>query len=121
VAPPVVRPCQSQDAGAIAALLRELSETAARVRRFLSDCRAAPGVYSNYLAELDGRAAGFLSAVFYETPFHAKGTCLINELVVARGARGRGVGRGLVETVREEARRRGFDEEYVLLGQEFEQ
>ncbi len=85
---------------------------------------------------------GFLSAVFYETPFHDKGTCLINELIVDADRRGAGVGRALVETAKAEARRRGmdeievgtektnlaaqrfyqrvgFDEEFVLLSQDF--
>lgn len=149
--PPGVRGCGPEDTLAIATLLRALSETArgekvtaARVGQFLDHCRSNPGMYSNYLAEIDGEAVGFLSAVFYETPFHARGTCLINELVVGAARRGRGVGRALVEAVREEAAKRGFDEvevgtergnlsaqrfyravgfdeEYVLLGMEFEE
>ena len=143
--------------------------TATRVTTYLRHCGSHPDMYVNCVAEaVGGRAAsgtgarkwagpvesadmgapggpavvGFLSAVFYETPFHDKGTCLINELIVDADSRGSGVGRSLVETAKAEAKRRGmdeievgtektnlaaqrfykrlgFDEEFVLLGQDF--
>lgn len=80
--------------------------------------------------------------VFYKTVFHRGGTALINELIVTRKHRGRGIGTKLVEAAVREAKARGmdeievgtekgngraigfyqangFDEEYVLLGREF--
>ena len=103
----------------------------------------APDVYLNLIAVADGQVAGLISLVFYKTLFHAGGTALINELVVDLPWRGRGLGRALIERARAEAQHRGldeievsterdnqaarafyhrcgFDEEYVLLGAEFD-
>ncbi|MHB8928432.1 MAG: GNAT family N-acetyltransferase [Bacillota bacterium] len=146
----MVRDCRSGDAAAIAGLLNDLMDvahgdrpvTAARVESYFRHCAGHHDTYANLLAESDGRAVGFLSAVFYETPFHDKGTCLINELIVAENQRGTGIGRALVEAARTEAKRRGmdeievgteksntaaqrfykrmgFDEEFVLLSEDF--
>ena len=102
-----------------------------------------PEFYSNWVAVEGTRVVGFVSLVFHKTLFHPGGTALINELVVAGDRRGRGIGRLLVARAAEEARGRGmdeievgterenaaaqsfyravgFDEEYVLLGREFE-
>jgi ribosomal protein S18 acetylase RimI-like enzyme len=102
-----------------------------------------PDVYSNWVAVEGARVVGFLSLVFYKTLFHPGGTALINELVVAGDRRGRGIGQGLVTRAVAEARARGmdeievgtekgnaaaqsfyravgFEEEYVLLGMEFD-
>ena len=59
--------------------------------------QAQPKVYRNFVAESEGRIVGFLSMVLYRTFFHAGGTALINELVVADGFQGRGIGRSLVK------------------------
>lgn len=135
-APPgiAVRPCTPADAHAVAALLNQLAEVArphaeredtgdterpapareafppARVADFLRYCRDRGETYANCAAELDGRVVGFLSAVFYRTPFHPGGTCLINELVVDERSRGRGAGRALLDHLEREALRRGMDE-----------
>jgi GNAT superfamily N-acetyltransferase len=105
---------------------------------------AAPGVYRNFVAELDGRVVGFLSIACYRSVFHRKGTVLVNELAVAESARRRGVGGALIERALELARSEGWDElevgvmrendgairfykahgiseEYLLLGKEFDE
>ncbi|MHB0887026.1 MAG: GNAT family N-acetyltransferase [Bacillota bacterium] len=146
----VVRECRPDDAKDIADLLNDLMAvahgdrpvTTARVESYFRHCAAHGEMYANFVAEESGRAVGFLSAVFYQTPFHDKGTCLINELIVDADYRGLGVGRALVESARDEAKRRamdeievgtekdnldaqgfykhiGFDEEFVLLGEDF--
>lgn len=104
---------------------------------------ALPEVYLNLVAVVDGEVAGFISLIFYRTLFHKGGTALINELVVKKERRGLGIGQRLVEAAKEAAlargmdelevgteqsnvsaqafyRKCGFDEEFVLLGMEFE-
>lgn len=119
----------------------ELSSAA--VAGVFVECRRHPEFYLNLVAEMDGRVVGFESVVFYKTLFHKGGTALINELVIDREARRAGIGAALVERARQEALARGmdemevgtevdnhvarafyarcgFDEEYVLLGMEFD-
>jgi GNAT superfamily N-acetyltransferase len=98
--------------------------------------------YSNYVFEEDDAVLGFLSLVFYESVFLRVGTALVNELVVVESARGKGIGKALLETAIRDAKDRGMDgieigvekknakaiafskanginEEYLLLGREF--
>lgn len=115
----------------------------ATVAAVFEECRRHPEFYLNLVAEAGGRVVGFESIVFYKTLFHKGGTALINELVVDHSVRGSGIGAALVERTRQEALTRGmdemevgtecdnhaarafyarcgFDEEYVLLGMEFD-
>jgi ribosomal protein S18 acetylase RimI-like enzyme len=102
-----------------------------------------PDVYATFVAEEDDEIVGFVSVVFYRSVLHHTGTALVNELVVAENRRGRGLGEELLSLCVELARQRGcdeievgvekgnqraidfyrkngMDEEYVLLGREFE-
>lgn len=102
-----------------------------------------PEIYSNYVAIENDKIVGFLSIVFYKTFLHKGGTALINELIVAETHRNKGIGKKLVQKAIESAKSRGmdeievgteitntkaqnfykktgFNEEYVLLGREFE-
>jgi GNAT superfamily N-acetyltransferase len=148
----LVREMEERDLAAVVDLLCQLAEHTGQGKadprrvdaaRIFALMREAPEAYANWVAEDGGRLVGFLSLVLYRTLFHPGGTALINELVVDRGARGKGVGRLLVRRAEEEARRRGMDElevgterantaaqefyracgfgeEYILLGREFE-
>jgi ribosomal protein S18 acetylase RimI-like enzyme len=103
-----------------------------------------PGLYNNLVAVVEGRVVGFVSVLLYKTLFHRGGTALINELVIDSDQRGQGIGRALIQAVVAEARARGmdevevsteqtnhaalrfyrqcgFDEEYALLGMEFDE
>ncbi len=104
---------------------------------------AAPDFYHNLVALHEERVVGLISLIFYKALYHHGGTALINELVVDRAARASGIGRALVERAIAEARARGmdeievgtehdnhraiafyrrcgFDEDYLLLGMEFD-
>jgi GNAT superfamily N-acetyltransferase len=117
--------------------------TRADAERVFDRMEDAPGMYQNLVAAADGQVVGLLTMVYYQTLFHRGGTALINELVVTERHRGGGVGQALVQRAMEMARRdgldeievgtendnararafykrAGFDEEYVLLGREFE-
>ena len=144
-----IREARLQDLQAIAALLDQLAEATslhspvewASLKSSFQTMLRCPDIYRNYLAVDGGRIVGLVSLILYKTLLHAGGTALINELVVAEGARGRGIGRRLVQRVIEVAREQGmdevevgtekdniparrfyksqgFDQEYVLLGWE---
>jgi GNAT superfamily N-acetyltransferase len=115
----------------------------AHVQRLYSTMLNNPHQYKNLVACLNGSVIGFISVVYYLSFFHRGGTALINELIVSAEHRNAGVGKALVqravcvssqdgmdeiEVGTERDNRRGiafckaagFDEEYVLLGMEFE-
>ena len=145
-----IRHCRAEDLPAVIGLLEQLGEASggapgfdlAHVGRLFEEMSHAPGIYLNFVYEIEGEVVGFLSMVFYRTLYHQGGTALINELVVDRCWRGQGVGGQLVRRAAAEARARGmdelevgteqenqpaqafyrragFDEEYVLFGMEF--
>jgi GNAT superfamily N-acetyltransferase len=146
---PVLKLCEAGDLKAVSDLLNELKEAASTDLDFHEEglktvfqAMDDSNVYLNVVAEVDGKIAGFISVVFYKTLFHMGGTALINELIVSRNYRGKGIGRLLIERAKEEAITRGmdelevgtektnegaqafykkcgFDEEYILLGMEF--
>jgi GNAT superfamily N-acetyltransferase len=109
----------------------------------MAEMDEAPQTYLNLVAVVEGRVVGYISVVFYKSLYHKGGTALIEVLVVSRDWRGSGVGSALVQKAKEEAiargmdelevgterdnqiarrfyRKCGFDEEYVLLGMEFQ-
>ena len=113
-----IRKAGTADAAAVRKLMVELDAvmagghdlSAEAITKTLERMEVFPEVYLNYLAEEEGNALGFVSAVVYKTFFHHGGTMLINELVVSAGARGRGVGRLLLEAMTDRARQLQLDE-----------
>lgn len=102
------RSAAADDRAALAALAGELghpvesAELAARLARFADDPR-----HALLVAEVDGRVQGWL----HVQEFHAltsPPTALVVGLVVAEGARGRGVGGGLLAAGEAWARARGL-------------
>ena len=51
------------------------------------------------VAELDGRLAGFAHYLFHRSTWSRTGYCYLEDLFTAPEARGRGVGRALIEAV----------------------
>ena len=113
------------------------------LKMLFEEMEKEPQIYSNFVAEFEGIIAGFISVIFYKTLFHNGGTALINELIINSNFRRLGIGSLLVKRVKEEAIKRGMDElevgteitngaaqqfykkcgfndEYVLLGMEFD-
>ncbi|MGE5630198.1 MAG: N-acetyltransferase family protein [Caulobacteraceae bacterium] len=113
------------------------------VRTIFLEMEKFPEIYLNLVAEVSGKVVGFISIIFYRTVFHKGGTALINELIITNSERGKGIGHSLIQRAKEEAlarrldeievgtektnlaaqrfyRKNGFDEEYVLMGMEFE-
>lgn len=114
------------------------------VRTVFTEMEKLPEIYLNLVAEISGKVVGFISIIFYRTVFHKGGTALINELIVTHSERGKGIGHNLIQRAMEEAlarrldeievgtekinqvaqqfyRKNGFDQEYVLMGMEFDQ
>lgn len=149
--PVEIRPLRREDLDVLADLLTQLLEQAhgetafarEHLEKLLLDMESKPDCYLNLVAVSSFRVVGFLSLLFYRSFFHRVGTAQINELIVDRARRGKGIGTRLVEAALAEARRRGmdeielstendntraiefyrsrgFDEEYLLLGRELD-
>jgi ribosomal protein S18 acetylase RimI-like enzyme len=113
-----IREARPEDLEAIALLLDQLKEVTAlhgpveraTVKNSYKTMLHSPEFYRSYLAVEGQRIVGLVSLVLYKTLLHAGGTALINELVVSEAARGRGVGRRLVQKAMAVAREQGMDE-----------
>ena len=100
-------------------------------------------MYQNFVYCIDGVIAGFISMVMYRSLFHRKGPAIVNELVVNKEYRQHQIGTALlkhsiaiaqahgmdeievgvmIENTKaiDFYRRNGLDEEYILLGKEFQ-
>ena len=106
------------DLESVVLLLEQLGEVTslqgpldpASVKSTFQAILGCPDIYRCYLAVEGARVVGLASIVLYKTLLHSGGTALINELIVAEGARGRGIGRRLVKRVMVLARELGMDE-----------
>jgi GNAT superfamily N-acetyltransferase len=115
---PLVRKTRQADVVSVLSLMEELKEispasTDASVQAtgdLLLHMSKVKETYENLVAEIEGRIVGFASMAFYKTFYHFGGTAMINELVVSKGSRGRGVGKALIEAAVQSARSRGMDE-----------
>jgi N-acetylglutamate synthase-like GNAT family acetyltransferase len=98
-----IRRARPEDEAAIAALIEELA--------LATDSAVAPGLVGRFGrmlsldhravwgAEDEGHLVGVMTGSLRPTLLHAVPSALIDELVVAAQARGRGVGQALVETM----------------------
>jgi GNAT superfamily N-acetyltransferase len=59
------------------------------------------------VAEADGRLVGLVHYLFHRSTITIEPTCYLQDLFTAEAARGRGVGRALIEAVYEQARLAG--------------
>ncbi len=66
------------------------------------------------VAELDGRLAGLVHYLFHRNTNMVQPVCYLEDLFTAEAARGRGVGRALIEAVYAEARAAGLSRVYWL-------
>jgi glucosamine-phosphate N-acetyltransferase len=108
-----IREATHHDAAAVVTLIRELAQenmeaspvSEAYVLSYLSTAGNAV-----LLAEEDGRLAGLLGYSIRPNLYHAGDSCLLEELVVARGMRRQGVGGALVGELIHRAENRGCAE-----------
>lgn len=79
-----------------------------------------PQDFSGLLALIDGRPVGLAHFLFHRHGWRIENVCYLQDLFADPKARGRGVGRALIEAVYAEADRRGCPQVYWLT-QEFNQ
>ncbi len=147
----IIRDLEKGDLKSLVILLDEFNQVLEQKRelhkkniesQFLS-MKNYPNIYSNYIAIKDDQIIGFISIIFYKSFLHEGGTALINELIVAKNHKNKGIGKLLIEKAVQLAINKGMDEievgtektnfnaqqfykkmefteEYILLGREFE-
>ena len=114
----LIRELRKEDLEALKVLLNELNNVLdlkhkineATIDSVYHNMNKSPEIYSNYVAVEKKIIIGFLSLVFYKSFLHKGGTALINELIVAQEYRKKGIGKQLVHTAFELAKKRGLDE-----------
>lgn len=67
-----------------------------------------------WLAEIEGRAVGFALIVLHEGAWVTTPVCYLEDLFVAEGARGAGVGKALLQFLRIEAAKEGWSRVYWM-------
>jgi len=112
-----IREAQTQDAPAIAAIVRELGwfahinaepleSTVARITSHLALCNADDS-HSVYVAELEGVVRGYAAVHWCPYLLFTGPEGYVSELFVADEAREQGIGTKLLDTIEQEARSRG--------------
>ena len=101
------------DGKAISQLIAELAdsigETASPTAEYVDAYLSFPGSHI-FLAEQDGQVVGMLSFSIRPNLYHAESCCLVDEVVVAEKARGKGVGKALVQRLMLHAKEAGCAE-----------
>jgi ribosomal protein S18 acetylase RimI-like enzyme len=113
------------------------------VKKHFIEMSKDKNTYEAFVYIKDKMIIGFISIIYYKSVFHKVGTALINELIVVSDYRNMGIGKELIDFSIRKAKikkmdeievgvmkenegavkfykKNGFDEEYLLLGKEFE-
>lgn len=67
-----------------------------------------------YIAQLDGVSVGFALCVLHEGTWSTSPVCYLEDLFVDAQARGHGVGKALIEALRDEGRMHGWAKVYWM-------
>jgi ribosomal protein S18 acetylase RimI-like enzyme len=145
----IIREMIKQDIPQVAGLIEQLDEiftsghniTKQVIESTFIKMNEYKNIYNNYVAVLDDKVVGLMSTVVYKTFFHPGGTMLINELVVDKNFRGRGIGELFINKIKQLSKekklnevevstsfenkkaidfykKKGFTDESILLGME---
>ncbi|MBN1798596.1 MAG: GNAT family N-acetyltransferase [Spirochaetales bacterium] len=114
----LIREMHIQDVDSVSELMKQLDElfhsghdiSAEVISDTFEKMHEHKSIYKNYVALLDERIVGFISVIIYKTFFHPGGTALINELIVDKNFRGKGIGRQLINKIKVMANIQRFNE-----------
>jgi ribosomal protein S18 acetylase RimI-like enzyme len=114
----IIREMHEQDTARISDLMAQLDElfhsghdiSPEAIASTFEKIKVHKGIYKNYVAVLDDKIVGFISAIVYKSFFHTGGTALINELIVDKDFRGRGIGELLINKIKVLAHIQNFNE-----------
>jgi ribosomal protein S18 acetylase RimI-like enzyme len=146
----VIRSWYKKDLDEIISLLKQMDEdpdevqniSKSNVMKHYKEMEAKKDIYENYVVEQEGKIIGYMSLLFYRSLYHNSGTAQVNELIIDKEYRGRGLGKELLRYGIKRAEERnmdeieigvekknkraimfykgnGIEEEYLLLGKEF--
>ena len=146
----IIREMQKQDIPRVLELIGQLDEVFNSGHNISSEViintfekmTEQKNIYKNYVALVDDEIVGFMGVIIYTTFFHPGGTALINELIVDKDFRNRGIGELLINKIKVHAnihrlneievstssenksairfyKKNGFVDESVILGMEF--
>jgi GNAT superfamily N-acetyltransferase len=73
------------------------------------------------VAEVEGQVYGFANCVVHENTWETQPVCYLEDLFVLPSARGRGIGRALLEWLRNAMRAEGWARVYWMTGHDNEQ
>lgn len=111
--PILIREGTPVDEEVVAQLIAELAdsfgETASPTAGYVDTYLSFPGSHI-FLAEQDGQVVGMLSFSIRPNLYHAESCCMVDEVVVAEKARGKGVGKALVQRLLLHAKEAGCAE-----------
>ncbi len=114
----IIRDMHKEDVARVADLMGQLDELfnsghdifAETITATFEKMYEHKSIYKNYVALLEDKIVGFMSVIIYKTFFHAGGTALINELIVDKAVRGRGIGELIINKIKVLANIQRFNE-----------
>ena len=147
----LIRECKINDLDEIIKLLTQMNEALcedqelieSNIKEHFVKMEEQKDTYENYVIEEGQEVIGYMSLLFYRSLYHKKGTAQVNELIIDKEHRNKGLGKELLQYGIKRAQERemdeieigvekentkaitfyknnGIKEEYLLLGKEFE-
>jgi ribosomal protein S18 acetylase RimI-like enzyme len=147
----LIREWKITDLDAIIKLLTQMNEALSEdqeleesnIREHFVKMEEQKDTYENYVLEEEQKIIGYMSLLFYRSLYHKEDTAQVNELIIDKEYRNKGLGKELLQYGIKRAQERemdeieigvekenikaikfykdnGIEEEYLLLGKEFE-
>ena len=87
---------------------QELEES--NIREHFVKMEEQNDTYENYVLEEEQKIIGYMSLLFYRSLYHKKGTAQVNELIIDKEHRNKGLGKKLLQYGIKRAQEREMDE-----------